>query len=654
MRMRLFSYTTAALALVAGCASSRGPGDVGLDGLAVDQIDPGIVIPGTMLQITGESFIPDEQGSAVLHLVGTANGDAVDADWPATFVDYAHMRVEVDAGFIDEIGGDVDFEGDATLEVLSIEAAGGDGEVHISPPTSVSLEFRHTLTPGVTSILSGTVIYVNDYIEVDGSGFLLGGTEGQTVAVVDGCFDDGGGCVPVSPVEVPAAPRAPFSRTQIQFPFKPQIAGIRPGSFIGTVTIRNEHDPEHGTGDVTSAAPNDVDYELIESQITRINPMAASLGQYVFVEGGGFVGGEPGASTDIHLVGTFTPTGAPGGAPVDMTLIPEFVDGKLVRYVLNEDDALGQAIDLRQQTGTFVGSVEPIITFGGDQVVGFSRNVTLAIAPVKQVVYLNFMPTYIEGLREFGLRAVHLQIRDRIIAVANRAYEAVNIEFRTEPPTDFAQFSQVDLAGVDPQNTGLFGYDNTPGKDNGNLRLYDRIGGVNAATQQDGYPGFGGVFLKSLLGFSLHPPDGIMGVPGADPVFDKIFDPFRPDRGDVITSDDLSDTLEPVTDGTGCPSTDRHRQIECAIYVMGNLVGGTTSHELGHSLGLANPYAEGFHNAGDAPNRLMDAGGDRPFLERAELDGFGPGVFCDDEYNYLRMILPSSDPPSSVSRPSCF
>jgi hypothetical protein len=90
------------------------------------------------------------------------------------------------------------------------------------------------------------------------------------------------------------------------------------------------------------------------------------------------------------------------------------------------------------------------------------------------------------------------------------------------------------------------------------------------------------------------------------------------------------------------------------VFVIGNLIGGTLSHEIGHSLGLANPYADGFHDAGDEPNRLMDAGGDRPFLERAELQGKGPGVFCDDEYTYLRQILPSKDPSNDVERPTCF
>jgi hypothetical protein len=93
--------------------------------------------------------------------------------------------------------------------------------------------------------------------------------------------------------------------------------------------------------------------------------------------------------------------------------------------------------------------------------------------------------------------------------------------------------------------------------------------------------------------------------------------------------------------------------VQCAIFVLGNLVGSTVAHEVGHSLGLANPYQDGFHNAGDALNRLMDAGEARPFAERAQLMGQGPAAFCDAEYAYLRRILPSSEPASEAPRPSC-
>ena len=97
-------------------------------------------------------------------------------------------------------------------------------------------------------------------------------------------------------------------------------------------------------------------------------------------------------------------------------------------------------------------------------------------------------------------------------------------------------------------------------------------------------------------------------------------------------------------------------QVACAILTLGNVVGSTTSHEFGHSLGLAYPLGDldDFHDHGDQPNRLMDAGEYRPFTERAELNGDGPAVFCDDEYSYLKKILPldpSRDP--KVTRPTC-
>jgi hypothetical protein len=117
---------------------------------------------------------------------------------------------------------------------------------------------------------------------------------------------------------------------------------------------------------------------------------------------------------------------------------------------------------------------------------------------------------------------------------------------------------------------------------------------------------------------------------------------------------DLGGNFTPLANGDGCPASGRKDKIACAVFVLGNLIGGTLAHEIGHSLGLANPFMDGFHDNGDEPNRLMDSGGDRPFLERAELQNLGPGVFCDDEYKYLRDILPSTDPADTSERPTCF
>ena len=204
---------------------------------------------------------------------------------------------------------------------------------------------------------------------------------------------------------------------------------------------------------------------------------------------------------------------------------------------------------------------------------------------------------------------------------------------------------------------GLLGYDNTPGKDVGNKRLYDWIGGVNAKTQQDGYPGYGGVFLESLLGFSEHPPQGMFKSPLHTKTFDEIFDLFRLNSGKKLTSGEALN-VPPLVSGAGCPSNgDRVARAACAIWVLANVIGSTASHELGHSFGLAEPYgsASQYHNEGDLPNRLMESGSTRPLEERAEINGKGPAVFCKDEFKYLQTILPP-DPkvadPVKI-RPSC-
>ena len=636
------------LAVVAasGCASSVAP-DPGLEGLALAKVAPDTVVPGTKLVIKGASFVDAQWGAATLRLVGKAGGQNVDLSWPAEFVDFSTMTVSIDATKIDDLGGDIDFAGEVSVEVV----AASDGETYATETLSQTLAFRRKLTPTPTGIVDG-VIFVNDQIEVDGDGFLLGGDEGTTFARVTGCFqpDGSASCTPLAQQDIAMLPREELSRQHAAFPFAPKIAGIKPGTFSGEVTVYNQH----AAGAEVMAQPIGVEYTLVTSQVFSTDPKAASLGQYVFVRGGGFVGGEAGAGTELELSGTFNKTGM-NPFPITMYLIPEYVEGRLVRYVLNTDDELGTSLDLRTETGSFTGTITPIVTYGGDSVRGVSTNVTFDIAPVKQVVYLHFSPSYVEGLRDFGLRAVDNRVRDRILAVLARIYEGINIEFRTEPVTDFALFEEVTLTGVDPNDMGLFGYDNSPGKDNGNVRLYDKLGGVNATTQQDGYPGYGGVFLRSLMGFSKHPGSLAKAVPGADPVFDEVFDPFRGDQdGTPVTAGDLAGGVDALTDGGACPATDRTGQIQCAIFVLGNLVGGTLGHEIGHSLGLANPYAEGFHNIGDGPARLMDSGGDRPFMERAELMGQAPAVFCDDEYTYLRQILPSPAPASTVSRPTCF
>ena len=154
--------------------------------------------------------------------------------------------------------------------------------------------------------------------------------------------------------------------------------------------------------------------------------------------------------------------------------------------MVSEDDDLGHAVDLRTAVGTFQGTIVPTVRFDQQTVTGDGATVELGIARLRQVVWINFLPSYVESLRHFGLRALDAALRERVFAVARRDYAGVNLEFRADEPTDFALYARVDISGPDPNGLGLLGYDNTPGKDVGDARLYDVIGGINAVTLADG------------------------------------------------------------------------------------------------------------------------------------------------------------------------
>src|SRR5512139_2073282 len=137
---------------IGGCASAPAP-DPGLEGLSLEKVAPGTVVPGTKLVLKGASFVDAEWGTASLRLVGKAGGGSVDLAWPATFVDFNTLTVSVDAGMIDTLGGDVDFAGDAFVEIV----ATSDGNTYSTDKISSQLSFRKKLIPNVTGIVGGVI-----------------------------------------------------------------------------------------------------------------------------------------------------------------------------------------------------------------------------------------------------------------------------------------------------------------------------------------------------------------------------------------------------------------------------------------------------------------------------------------------------------------
>ncbi len=596
----------AALLALASCGGEGAVEQPPVETVRLVSVAPDAWLPGTPIEVRAEAFLPGD--AAALVVDGEVANVRLRQTIPLTVQDGRTASGEAHDRLLN--AGEGTFEGEATLVVTR-----DGGELAGTLPLVVELS-QH-LAPRLDRI-GLEAAYFGDRIPLDGDGFLLP-TEGALEAVFDGTFTPEGG----APVEVRGgrAPVHAVSRTRAELEVRP-FFGLALGRFDGTLRVENVHAWD-GTG--IASEPLAHVLETLPPAVFEASPAVASRGQRLRFRGGGFVEDPAdGISSLVRLRGTFTPRD--GGVPE--TWSGKEVLGRVERSALAVTLAPRGNLDAFGGTpGTFAGQASVVVTRGAEELEGPETPLSFRVSRTRQIVFLKYLPGFDESLRAFGLRNAEREVKDRILEVCARDYEGFAVEFAEARPDDtWAEYAVIELTGEDPNGAGLFGLDNTEGKDDGNVRLDDVIGGRNAETEEQGSYAFGGVFVESFLSMSpSHPAPN----PIASARFDAVFDPFRADRGGrPVEVEELS----------GGP---RDAELREAIRVLGNVVGGTVVHEIGHSLGLAavpgDPSA--FHDTGEVPGLIMNPGASRSFEERAELDGLR-AVWAEHDRAYLERVVP--------------
>lgn len=617
LRFRALATLPLVLSLCAACDGDPPALDAGAEPPQILEVRvPEPAVEGSILEVRGLAL---EQLGAVPRLAIDRGGERIDLLDALPDAEDGRLLFELSAGAVERLG-----PGRHAVE------ARVTGEGPDTPPYPLELRLVSELPVDLFEAPSGEV-HRNDVAVVNGAG-ILAPSEGEIVARFVGTYAlDAGGETPVD-VSLPVAPLERRDRERGVVVLSTDLGGLMPGTFDGTVqlvsTLRS------GARSESTALPTSLHFNPPE--LFGLEPTDAALGQILTVSGAGFLGGDarPDELTLIRVDGTFTPDGG-RPEPFAEDLVPRWVSGSEVELIL-EPEVEGDQLVSRlfgHARGTFDGMATPITVEGTQELSGSTIPFAFRLVGVRQVVHVRFLPGYYDSLARFGLANAAPEVEEAVRERMEGIYVAWNVDFRFEEPDDFSRnaYALLEIGGPDPNGVGLFGYDNTPGKDVNNVRLYDAIGGANAETQADGYPGFGGVFVESFLYWSEHPElpgERPLGAPDPDPLFDEVFDPVRE-----------RPATRAEAQGEGEP--DRVRAVREAIEALASIIGETASHELGHSLGMAQPYGAPtvYHNDFDGDGCLMDSGGDRPLGERMGLSGYAPTQFCYDHPEYLSEIL---------------
>jgi hypothetical protein len=604
-------------AVACGSIPTELPDGAGLQ-VRIGAVTPDTILPGTWVLVTGEGFVDSNTGSLTV-LIERGGG----SPWLITpeRQDEENLRFQVDPALFSALGSAGVFQG--TLKVR-VDMPGGLSQ---TAEVAISWTLQQQLQPRLdhlSAAVGNEVVYLGSELEALGTGFLLDG-EGRTELRLSGTFTPEGSQegLPVAGnlIVLDAA-----NRQRLIGPLPASGFGIQPGVFAGDVTPVNVHE---GAEELAGTGLTGIQVELGPTFLTRVEPASASRGQWADIYGRGFTSGS--ATVVIRIEGSFTDqhgavTPLSGGDALQ--IVPEVISGDHMRYVLRVNpDGQGGVQGLGAKAGVLRGTATPEVYYGADSFVGLPLpgELVFTVLPQKQVVYISYLAGFTDALRLFGLRNVESQIRDRIKEVVDRDYAEFSVEFRSIRPTDYLEYAVIEVGGEDPNGRDLLGLDNTMGKDTGNIYFDDIVGGLNADSRENGTYAFGGVFVDSFLLFSPRNPKA---MPIASARFDEIFGPFMADQGG-----------HEVQAGE-YPGGARSEQIAAAVHALGSMIGNTITHEIGHTLGLASGPPDQYHNAPPGPGQIMDAGADRPFEERAEIDGHGQPIWATEDRAYLLEYLP--------------
>ncbi len=634
----------AALAAVACGPAQSGEGEYLLAPLTVQTVEPLEWLLGTRVTLTGTGFVGGAVGTMTATIQGRSGGRDV------------AVRVDVGADAPDRAGfliteallkhlmdstatsSDLPEDGNPLVGTLVVERAGPRG---VSGTASIPITVRivSRLKPAIQA-LTPVQVYPGEEVTVAGSGFLLPGEGnlGDNGAVRYGTtwLRLSGHVSGDEPRDVRdlAVPLTATDRHHATFRLTPDLMGLGPFEYEGSAEARNVFAGPTDTLEVVGNRLDGVVFRMGRTRLTGLSPAVVRRGQDLVFRGNGFLpaDGAMGTITFVAFTGTLTgPDGAvTGHGQADpLVFVPDAVEGNtlahlVVRTLVGPDH---RPAGFGSRRATLTGLFTPHVVFRDRVTAGDGLQATLEVGRQVQVVWVRFLPTFEDGLDAFGLRAVAEAVKERAVAVCTGDYQGVSVEFRTAPPDDFVEYLTVEVMGSDPNDAGLLGLDNSFGKDVGNLVLDERIGGYNARSDAAGFYPYGGVFVESFQFFSPHLAQGV-ATEYASETFDAVFAPVMPALGgDPARADEV---------GAGGA---RGAAVAEAIRVLGNLLGDTISHEVGHALGLAAVEGD-FHDPGDNPGYIMDAGVFRPFEERAQMPGAPPRVFAPYDRAYLEEILP--------------